>query len=43
MILTEKISINIRSKNIKYYNNLGYNVRYNDVIEISTEHLPIFI
>jgi hypothetical protein len=42
MLLSNKIKIKIKQPNIKYYNNIGYNVKYNDEIEIPTEQLPPF-
>ncbi len=39
MILTEKVKVKINSYNFKHFNELGYNVRKNDIIEIKTNEL----
>lgn len=39
MILTEKIKIKISSYNFKHFNELGYNIRKNDIIEIKINQL----
>ena len=40
MLITEKIEIIIVSKNFEYFNNLGYNVKCKDKINISVKELP---
>jgi hypothetical protein len=40
MILDENIKVNIRAKNIKYYKDIGYDVKYGDLVEIKIDHLP---
>lgn len=42
MLLTKEIDIKIKQPNIKYYLNLGYEVKHNDIIKIKTEQLPNF-
>ena len=39
MILTEKLIIKINGKKLKYYNNLGYNCKNGDIIEIDIKDL----
>jgi len=39
MLITEKIKIKIINKNIEHFNNLGYNVKYGDIIEVLTNDL----
>lgn len=39
MIITEKIEIKVVSKNLNYLNNLGYNVKYGDLIKIKVKDL----
>lgn len=40
MILDTKIEVRIISNVIPYYKSIGYNVKFNDIIEIPIEHLP---
>ena len=40
MILTEKVKIKINNRYVKYYKNLGYNIKGRDEIEISVDDLP---
>jgi hypothetical protein len=40
MLLSNKITIKIKQPNLKYYSNLGYDIKYNDEIEIPTYQLP---
>jgi hypothetical protein len=42
MLLTKEIDIKIKQPNIKYYLNLGYDVKHNDIIKIKPEQLPNF-
>ena len=42
MLLTKEIEIKIKQPNIKYYLNLGYDVKHNDVILVKSEQLPEF-
>jgi len=42
MLLTKEVKIKIKQPNMKYYLDLGYNVRYGDVITISPDKLPKF-
>ena len=39
MILTNKVNVKINSYNFKHFNELGYNVRKNDIIEIKINEL----
>lgn len=39
MILTKKIDVKIINHNLLHYKNLGYNVKYGDLININVEHL----
>ncbi len=39
MIITKKIEIRVAPFTLKYYNDLGYNVKVKDIIEIPVEHL----
>lgn len=41
MLLTEKIEIKISSKIFTHFNNLGYNVKCKDIINIDIKQLPI--
>ena len=40
MILDKIVKVNIVPFTLKYYNNLGYNVKIKDIIEIPVEYLP---
>jgi hypothetical protein len=40
MILTEKVLIKINGRQVNYYNNLGYNCKNGDLLEICINHLP---
>ena len=39
MLITEKIKIKIINKNIEHFNNIGYNVKYGDIVEVFTKDL----
>jgi len=41
MILTEKLTIKICSKNLKHFRNYGYDVSCNQLIEINVNELPL--
>jgi len=41
MIITKKLKIKTTNKNIAYYNNIGFNVKSGDIIEIDVNDLPI--
>jgi len=40
MLLTKEIELKIKQPNINYYLNLGYDVKYNDIIKIHPDNLP---
>jgi hypothetical protein len=39
MLITKKINIKIANKNIEHFNNIGYNAKYGDIIEVATKDL----
>jgi hypothetical protein len=39
MIITENVEIKIMNKNIDYFMNLGYNIKYGDIIKIPVNDL----
>jgi hypothetical protein len=41
MIITDKINVKIINHNIEHYKQLGYNIKYGDIINIPIEHLTL--
>lgn len=39
MIITKIAETKIGSKNFEYYKNLGYDVKYGNIIKVNIEHL----
>lgn len=40
MILIDKIQITVTNKNVSYYNQLGYNIKSGDIIDVNINDLP---
>ena len=39
MLITEKLEIKIVSKNLNHFNDLGYNVKYGDIVSVNVTDL----